>query len=84
MALGALPLVSPAPALAELVDDPRLTVPLRPEAWADRIHWWLAHEDARARASDRLVQRARAQHAWAAIADAWLRRYARAPRSAHA
>jgi alpha-1,3-rhamnosyl/mannosyltransferase len=84
MALGALPLVSPAPALAELVGDPRLTVPLQPEAWADRIHWWLTHEDERARVCNRLAQRARARHGWAAIADAWLRRYARMPRSAHA
>lgn len=74
---GVLPLVSPAPALTELVEDQRLVVPLDAHAWADAIAWWLAHAAAREEATVFLARRARERFAWEAIASAWLVRYAR-------
>lgn len=81
MAMGALPLVSRAPALAELVPDPRLSLPFEATAWADAIEWWLAHEAERARTTETLMRRARSRHSWVDVAQAWIHRYARLTRS---
>ena len=78
MAQGALPLVSRDPALAELVDDPTLTVPADDVAWADAIARWLDDGDGRARQCARLMAAAR-QRTWEAVANAWIRQYTREP-----
>jgi glycosyltransferase involved in cell wall biosynthesis len=76
MAQGALPLVSRDPALAELVDDPTLTVPADATAWAGAIALLLDDETARARQCARLMNAAR-QRTWAAVAHGWIEQYDR-------
>lgn len=74
MAQGALPLVSPAPALTELVDTPGLVVDRRGEAYAEAIRWWLDRPTERANVAAQLQVRARA-HSWQRVASQWREQY---------
>lgn len=74
MAQGVLPLVSPAPALTELVDTPHLVVECRGEAFAAAIRWWLDRPAERADVTARLQVRAR-EHSWQHVANQWVERY---------
>lgn len=74
MAQGVLPLVSPAPALTELVDTPRLVAECRGEAFAAAIRWWLDRPAERADVTSRLQVRAR-EHSWQRVASQWVEQY---------
>lgn len=74
MAQGVLPLVSPAPALAELVETPGLVVECRGDAFAAAIQWWLDRPAERADVTARLQARART-HSWQGVAHQWLEQY---------
>ena len=74
MAQGALPLVSQADALQEVVGDPALVVDRSRDAWADALAWWLARPAEREALTARLIERAHARR-WDAIADAWTTLY---------
>lgn len=64
MSQGALPLVSPDPALCEVVRDPTLVVDVdSPASVAEAIMRWSAATAARERKTDRLIRRAR-RHTW--------------------
>ncbi len=74
MAQGVVPLVSPDPALAELVDDPALVVASDVGTLADALGDWLRAPVRRAATATRLVARARAR-TWDAVAAAWVQAY---------
>ena len=75
MAHGVLPLVSPDPALREVVGDPSLVIdPHDPAAIAHAIVRWASNHDARERKVRRLAARARRAD-WSRVAQRVLRVY---------
>jgi alpha-1,3-rhamnosyl/mannosyltransferase len=68
MAQGALPLISPDPALLDVVGDPALVVnPDDPQQIADAVVRWSTQETARLRRTGRLAHRAR-RFTWRRVA----------------